>query len=128
MFHFDLYFVIRSAEGFNPSIENTLLILFIELHGKFINDMTILSMSSAAFLGFRNFSSDSSTSLSRLDPWFVTGLTDAEGSFNFSILRRSAYSLGWEVQMQLTLGAANNPANLRLLQLVQAFLERVTLI
>jgi len=33
-----------------------------------------------------------------LNPWFVSGLTDAEGSFCIIISRSSTYRLGWCVQ------------------------------
>ena len=33
----------------------------------------------------------------KLDPWFVTGFTDAEGSFILSISPSSRYKLGWSV-------------------------------
>ena len=34
---------------------------------------------------------------SNLNPWFVTGFCDAESSFQISIVKRSANSLGWKV-------------------------------
>jgi hypothetical protein len=36
--------------------------------------------------------------LFRLNPWFVTGFTDAEGSFMISILRCFTHSMGWAVK------------------------------
>ena len=33
----------------------------------------------------------------KLDPWFVTGFTDGEGSFMLSIIKDSKYKLGWRV-------------------------------
>lgn len=34
-----------------------------------------------------------------LNPWFITGFVDAEGSFMVSILKSSTYRTGWEVQL-----------------------------
>ena len=39
----------------------------------------------------------SQTQTSGLDPWFVTGFTDGEGSFMISILKNSERRLGWSV-------------------------------
>jgi len=37
-------------------------------------------------------------SLPKLNPWFITGLIDGEGSFYTSIFRNNEYKLGWQVQ------------------------------
>lgn len=34
-----------------------------------------------------------------IDPWFITGFSDAEGCFSCSILKSSSYKFGWEVQL-----------------------------
>jgi len=34
-----------------------------------------------------------------VNPWFITGFTDAEGCFSSSIVKSSSYKLGWEVQL-----------------------------
>ena len=39
---------------------------------------------------------DSPNILTKLDPWFVTGLTDAEGCFSVSIIKRVGRALGYE--------------------------------
>ena len=44
----------------------------------------------------RNLSSINS--LPKLNPWFITGLIDGEGSFYTSIFRNNEYKLGWQVQ------------------------------
>ena len=49
--------------------------------------------------------------VSVLAPWYVTGYTDAEGSFLISILRSSTHSTGWSVTLKFEIGAQNNPAN-----------------
>lgn len=33
-----------------------------------------------------------------LDPWFITGFTDAEGSFIVTIYKNKDYKLGWQIQ------------------------------
>jgi len=35
--------------------------------------------------------------LNKLDPWFITGFTDAEGCFLVSIIKDKEYRLGWSV-------------------------------
>jgi hypothetical protein len=35
--------------------------------------------------------------LFKLDPWFITGFTDAEGCFLVSIIKDKEYRLGWSV-------------------------------
>ena len=49
-------------------------------------------------------------------PWFVTGNTDAEGTFVVSPLKSPKSRLGWAVQLIFEISAANNPANRRLLK------------
>jgi LAGLIDADG endonuclease len=56
----------------------------------------------------------------KLNPWFVTGYTDAEGTFVTSIYK-SFTKIGWAVQLKFSLVASNNPANLRLFQSLQTF-------
>ena len=38
------------------------------------------------------------TSISKLNPWFITGLIDGEGSFYTTIFRNNEYKIGWQVQ------------------------------
>ena len=47
----------------------------------------------------------------KLNPWFVTGFTDADGSFSFTPRRDSTSSLGWRVQLKFSIGVLNNLAN-----------------
>ena len=35
----------------------------------------------------------------QIDPWFITGFTEAEGCFTCSILKSPQYKFGWEVQL-----------------------------
>lgn len=44
----------------------------------------------------RSYSTLSGSSLS---PWFITGFTDAEGSFTLSILKDNSYKTGWQVRL-----------------------------
>jgi len=37
-------------------------------------------------------------SLTKLNPWFISGLIDGEGSFYTTIFRNNEYKLGWQVQ------------------------------
>jgi hypothetical protein len=47
----------------------------------------------------KNFSTINS--LFKVDPWFLTGFTDAEGSFSIIIDRNEKRTLGWRVQTKL---------------------------
>jgi hypothetical protein len=64
----------------------------------------------------------------RLNPWFVTGYTDAEGSFIISIIRSKTHFLGWQVRLIFEISAENNPANLRFLELLLEFFGGVKFI
>ena len=35
-----------------------------------------------------------------LDPWFIIGLTDAEGRFQVSVVKNSEYKLGWQSRVK----------------------------
>jgi hypothetical protein len=56
----------------------------------------------------------------KLNPWFVTGLIDAEGSFNISIYRSNTYKLGWGFQAKFQINLHIRDLSL-LLQLQQFF-------
>lgn len=47
-------------------------------------------------LAVRYFS-DTSHKLQSLDPWFITGLVDAEGCFRISIMKNTKNKTGWQV-------------------------------
>ena len=57
----------------------------------------------------------------KLNPWFVTGYTDAEGSFHFSIFQNSSHSTGWRVKSFFVIGALDNLANRELLEYFKFF-------
>ena len=71
------------------------------------------------FCLFWNGSSFQKLSCSLL-PWFVTGYTDAEGSYPFSLLR-SKTKIGWRVLPSFEIGALNNSANRKLLESFKTF-------
>nr|YP_010218770.1 LAGLIDADG endonuclease [Morchella brunnea]UBU98578.1 LAGLIDADG endonuclease [Morchella brunnea] len=48
----------------------------------------------------KNYSTNQSKNYSS-DPWFITGLFDAEGSFVITILNNSRYKTGWNVQARI---------------------------
>lgn len=62
----------------------------------------------------RNFSS-----IPTINPWFITGFVDAEGSFTVSVLKSSNLHIGWQVgaRFQLTL----HKKDFSLLREIQAF-------
>lgn len=55
-----------------------------------------------------------------IDPNYITGFTDGEGCFYFSIVENSN-KIGWRVKIGFTLVASNNPANLIMLKNVRDF-------
>jgi hypothetical protein len=61
-----------------------------------------------------------SNSLSKLNPWFITGLIDGEGSFYTTIFRNNEYKLGWQVQSIFSITLHSRDEYL-LLQLQQYF-------
>ena len=42
--------------------------------------------------------------LIKLDPWFITGFTDAEGCFSLSIVRNKEIKVGWGVKIRFEIG------------------------
>jgi LAGLIDADG endonuclease len=59
----------------------------------------------------------------KLNPWFVTGFTDAEGSFNVSVSRSSSTKIGWRVQMRFIIEL--HKKDLALLTHVQSFFKGI---
>ena len=50
---------------------------------------------------YRNYSTLTSITnerFVRVDPWFITGFTDAEGCFMCNIIKKPKYKVGWEIQ------------------------------
>jgi hypothetical protein len=46
----------------------------------------------------KQFSQQFSTSIFKLNPWFITGFIDAEGTFCTTIYQNTAYKTGWVVR------------------------------
>jgi hypothetical protein len=59
-----------------------------------------------------------------MDPWFVSGLTDAEGSFTVSVLKSSSTKTGWNVNVRFTITAHITDLDL-MLNLKQFFCEDI---
>ena len=53
------------------------------------------------------------------NPWFVTGFTDAEGSFSVLIQHNSAYRLNWRIKVIFAIGLHNK--DIELLQKIQSY-------
>lgn len=56
----------------------------------------------------------------KMNPWFVTGLIDGEGSFFTSIFKTNLYKLGWYLKTNFAIGLGKNDLSL-LLQLQPSF-------
>ena len=56
---------------------------------------------------------------SLLNPWFITGLTDAEGSFSALVKENPKYRLGWRVDLVFQIGL--HKKDLELLKLIKKF-------
>ena len=125
------YFVIRNAEGFNPSTENqNIFVLFLnstkQFHNMFIFRLflVLVSLLYILYLLFLECSFDSIfllnrdlTSMSNLSqsfalmPWFVTGYSDGESSFIVEVSPNKTSSFGWYARLIYDTGALNNPIN-----------------
>nr|QCW06960.1 hypothetical protein [Drechslerella brochopaga] len=68
-------------------------------------------------LNFNKFYSTLNTQ-SRLNPWFVSGLVDGEGSFSVGIIKNDKFKSGWRVQISFKVGLDVRDISL-LLQLQQ---------
>jgi hypothetical protein len=63
-----------------------------------------------------NVKFNSSNNLNKVNPWFITGLTDGDGTLVVNILKSNRAIVGWLVVIGYHLVAANNFANLGMLQ------------
>jgi len=72
-----------------------------------------------------NSTDSSNNNNSELDPWYVTGLVDGDGSFWFSIVPNNAMKIGFEIRPGFSFSAANNPANFKLMLLLDTFFNHV---
>ena len=62
---------------------------------------------------------DTSSNISKLNPFYVTGFTDAEGSFIISLSKRSDSRIGWSVRAHFQI--VINHRDLMLLKSIQNF-------
>jgi len=61
----------------------------------------------------------------KISPWYITGFTDGEGAFSFSINKKEKKLDGtfrWQIQIEFLLPASNNPANKEQLILIKNLL------
>lgn len=58
----------------------------------------------------------------KLDPWFVTGFSDAESSFMINITKRPENKVGWMVSARFVIYLADDK-NLSLLNLIKSYFE-----
>jgi hypothetical protein len=65
-------------------------------------------------------SSDKNTNIFSLNPWFITGFTDGDGSFSVSIAKKKS-GTGWKIQPLFTIGL--DPKDLDLLVQIQAYFK-----
>lgn len=54
-----------------------------------------------------------------MDPWFVTGFTDAEGCFTVSLTKNPKLSLGWQVRVSFEITL--HKKDLALLEEIQSY-------
>ncbi|CCC14781.1 hypothetical protein SMACR_12660 [Sordaria macrospora] len=59
----------------------------------------------------------------KLNPWFITGLSDGDGSFYIVLRRDATCRFGYSVSLEYKVVAEINPLNLKLLESVQDFFE-----
>jgi hypothetical protein len=62
----------------------------------------------------------------KLNPWFITGLTDGDGSFLFTIIKSSKNI--WRVQIYYHIVAGVNPANLKMLEAINSYFNNIGVI
>lgn len=63
----------------------------------------------------------SSKKKGKLNPWFITGYTDGEGSFSIRLRTKSNSPLGFHISVVYSIGAEVNPLNLDLLEQVKVY-------
>ena len=73
-----------------------------------------------------NNASDILINSNLLNPWFITGFTDAEGSFMVLICKGPRYRTGWQVSIRFSIGL--HKKDLALLKLIQYYFGGIGLI
>lgn len=64
---------------------------------------------------------NSKTNGGKLDPWFITGYTDGEGSFSIRLRAKSNSQFGFHISIVYSISAEINPLNLKLLEQVKEY-------
>lgn len=64
----------------------------------------------------------------QINPWYITGLTDGDGCFSFSVTKTRSKKLNWDVQLNFSIAAADNPANLKMLKIINNYFDDLGLI
>lgn len=75
------------------------------------------------FLASIHKSFSTTVSPSVIDPWFLTGFTDAEGYFGVNVLKNSASTLGYRVNLTFTIGLHNK--DLALLEKIRDYFNGI---
>lgn len=65
---------------------------------------------------------------SKLNPWYVTGLTDSDGSFGVGIYKSASRKIGWKIVFLFTLVASNNAANRIMFEQIQQYFNGIGLV
>ena len=68
---------------------------------------------------------NSDTNNQTINPWFITELTDGDGSFYISIIKNSQNLVGWQVQIYFTIATGINPPNFKMLQLINNYFDNI---
>lgn len=76
----------------------------------------------------RTYCTSGKTESIKLNPWFVTGLSDGDGSFYIVLRKDSTCRFGFSICLEYKVVAGVNPLNLKLLELVQSFFGGVGII
>ena len=61
----------------------------------------------------------------KINPWFVTGLSDGDGSFYIVLRKDLSCKFGYSIGLEYKVVAGINPLNLKLLKQIQSFFEGV---
>jgi hypothetical protein len=68
----------------------------------------------------KNYSTFNNPTAKAVEPWFITGFTDAEGSFSIIIDKNNKRTLGWRIQHKFQIGL--DKRDLSILLQIQQFL------
>nr|YP_010727786.1 homing endonuclease [Leptographium wingfieldii]WDZ67423.1 homing endonuclease [Leptographium wingfieldii]WDZ67470.1 homing endonuclease [Leptographium wingfieldii]WDZ67517.1 homing endonuclease [Leptographium wingfieldii]WDZ67563.1 homing endonuclease [Leptographium wingfieldii]WDZ67609.1 homing endonuclease [Leptographium wingfieldii] len=104
-----------------------LLLVFIFIFS--IQKIISLSLFTNSKLGFHSSAATSEdilitpskTILSKLNPWFITGFVDAEGSFSISVIKDPRYKAGYRVEAIFSISL--HKKDLAILEQIQSFFD-----